>query len=182
MTDELEKEHQWDKCAEETDEQFAWFTCYLNMGFARTVRKAFALWVTEHAPEESKCTSRLGKADEGRQWEKTALMWEWHRRAVAYDEFMGQDALNIVKQQQMRLKQLTINAVDALEKNLSNPRLGVTAAVAILDRAGLPAKVVNENLNANVNVTADDMAEAMKEVDSWEKSILGENGLSADNQ
>jgi hypothetical protein len=169
----------WDQVAEEPDEQYMWFhDYYLEMGYRRTIRGAHAAWVVATNPPGSQ---RLGKADQARKWSRAAEDWEWFKRATAYDAYSQSDALTAVKQAQLNLKLATVAAVDALIKNLDNPRTGVAAAKEILDRGGIPGRTISDNITT-VHISADDMAQAAREVEEWETKILGESGSSVSGQ
>jgi hypothetical protein len=177
MEDDKTEVQPWDKVAEETDEQYDWFVnYYLPMGYRRSVRSAYASYVVKNNPEGA---ARLGKQlSRHSPWIETSIDFEWYKRAVAYDESVGETALQAVKQAQLNLKLATVDAVDALITNLTNPRLAVAAAKEILDRGGIPGRAINENITT-VHISADEMAEAAKEVQEWEKSMLDESGSSA---
>jgi hypothetical protein len=182
MSDDSQKEPEvrpWEQVAEEPDEQYKWFSqYYLPLGFQRTIRGAYSTYVINENPPGK---ARLGKGGEGHTWYKAAEDWEWGRRARAYDEAMGREAEAVVKQAVLKLKTSTVQAVDTLIKNLESPRNAVAAANSILDRGGVPAKSTSEVLQT-VHVTADEMAQAVKEVTEWENQIADSSGSNADSQ
>ena len=181
MADELEREeevHIWDRDPEEPEEDYKKFSeYYLPMGFRRTIRGAFAASIIDGNKEGA---ARLGKADAGKKWYQLAQEWSWEARARAYDEYMVADAVTAVKQAQLDLRLATVDAVEALKKNLVNPRLAVSAAKEILDRGGIPGRTISDVTNT-VHINSDDMAAATKEIDEWEKTILGESGSNVVN-
>jgi hypothetical protein len=95
--------------------------------------------------------------------------------------FTQSDAITAVKQAQLNLKLATVKAVDTLIAQLDSPRNGVQAAKEILDRGGIPGRSITDNITT-VHISADDMAQAAREVEDWEKNLLGESGSSVENQ
>ena len=114
-------------------------------------------------------------------WIRAYIDWEWLKRSVAYDESQVEEAVAAVRQAQLNLRLSTVKAVETLISNLDSPRNGVQAAKEILDRGGVPAHTTSDVITT-VNINSDEMAEATKEVEEWEKKMLEGSGSDAKSQ
>ncbi len=169
----------WEQLDEEPD---VWYTRfvkhYLDLGFRRSLRRAYLSYLIEEksaAPGSERLFKTVPE-----DWQIAYTDWEWDMRAAAFDADRTEEIQGAFKEAQIRLREATVAAVDALILQLQSPRLAVAAAKEILDRGGLPAHSVT--VNADATITSDQMAQAADEVEQWEQELLKQSGLNAENQ
>jgi hypothetical protein len=152
-------------------EPYGWYgrfeRYYLLQGIGRSVMGAEKLWKMD-----------TGRPINRRVMHQASPMWvhwsrrcNWIARAQAWDQYMTKRATEDVAFAMRRLRQATPAAVNALITRLDDPKLAVQAAREILDRGGIPA-VTKQQVTQAVSFTSDDMADAAKEAEEWEKQQL----------
>lgn len=151
------------------DEPVAWYErfirYYIPLGTTRSLFKAYKVCL---AIEDPKQLEKLDdKSNTPLDWSRAANEYEWVERAAAYDEKMFSDEGAVELARQL-LKNSALDAATTLHRALSNPRLQVAAAKEILDRSGVLAASIQ--LSKELPFTADEMAEATKEIEEWEKN------------
>jgi len=153
------------------DEDLIWYErfirFYLPLGTTRTLFQAYKLMLSIEDPEKLDSIDNKN-SNTPAEWSKMADKYHWLERAMAYDEKMYSDG-GAVELAREFIKNSSFKAAQTLEAALNNPRLMVAAAKEILDRSGVLAASIN--LNKDVEFTADEMAEAMKDVDEWTKNV-----------
>lgn len=160
----------WMQMEKEPEEWFRRFvTYYLMAGPSRTLLRAMMACVEAEDPQRFE-NFKLNPPKSARtNWVEMATAWQWRLRALAYDDAMQRDSMRLMDEARTKLSSLSLKAVDALEKSLEESRHRVTAAKEVLDRTGFPATVVREN--HDVPFTADDYANASKELESWRQQL-----------
>lgn len=161
----------WAQLEGEPDDMYEVFVqFYLALGIGRTLAQAYALYYEKFRSPES--TAQYLKPPQA--WFDAARKWEWRLRSLEYDKHQLQIAANTIQAARQKIQQSTVLAVDALIEALDNPRLKVAAAKEILDRGGVPTKTVH--VLEMQPYTADDFAQAAKEVELWERKMLDKSG------
>jgi hypothetical protein len=147
---------------------------YLYAGLSRTIRKAYAAAMQEQYP---KTYSDILAAGRGFQsWLAAAKEYRWKDRADAWDEAQNEEMRLEVLRASRFLMSKAMDAAEALIDALSNPRLQVSAANAILNRIGMPEVTKQELLDVQVPVSADELARVKDAVKKWEESTFKLNG------
>jgi hypothetical protein len=166
----------WDQQPDEPDEMYRLFVnYYLAVGFARTLRRAYSFFLaSDSEPGRRRLFTRVPD-----KWQEAFEDWKWFERAKAYDDEELKEARAQVRQAQLDLQMKTVEAVQALIRQLDSPRNAVSAAKEILDRGGIPARSI-QDVNQKVEISSDMMAEAAKEVEEWEQKLM--SGSNADDQ
>lgn len=139
---------------------------YLTQGLGRSVTRAFRLFV-QADKDISEAEARLEKVDS--HWHEISAVWDWKKRAEAYDDHLTELAFRTVEQAGVELRLNAIKAVQALILSLPHERYGVMAAKEILDRAGLPA-TSRQEIESSVKLTADELTKAAEDVEEWEQT------------
>lgn len=139
---------------------------YLTAGPTRTLLKTYITYLSIEDPERLKGLSETSRQSAPTEWTKMVDAWEWRERALAYDEkfFTNQGAVELARQ---ALQRSSMDAVEALQKALQDRKTRVSAAKEILDRAGIPSS--QKLVVSTTPFSADEYAEAQKEIDEWEK-------------
>lgn len=105
----------------------------------------------------------------GASWSDMAKIWQWRARARAFDSLRNTESQKRLDEARTLLIEATVKAVHALIDSLENSKTRVSAAKEILDRGGLPGTIVREN--RIVPFTADELAQAQKELADWETNF-----------
>ena len=151
---------------------------YMLTGLSRSVRKAYVQFLENEKPgsdQLSRATRDKIGSRTGHYWYDIALKYFWKERANAWDQERTEEFKKEVQEARILLMALTPDAVDALAGALKLPRSQVQAAKEILDRAGIPA-TARLDVDATLQLTADEMAKAKDEATEWENSMLEESG------
>lgn len=144
---------------------------YLMQGPTRSIQSSYRLWVLS----EGKTLGSKALKDVSNAWLENTRRYNWQGRAMDYDGEINRRILLKVEAASRRLRDAAPLAVEALINSLGVPRYAVQAAKEILDRAGLPA-VTRQEIRTQVAFSTEDLEQAREEVESWEKTILGESG------
>jgi hypothetical protein len=171
---------------QQVDEPNEWHDKFLNyylpLGPTRTLLRAFIDFAMATSPEQKILMSVRRPASAPASWSTMAREWEWRKRASAFDLTQMEELVATKDMARLEVQMATLDAVRALKLALLNPRTAVNAAKEILDRGGLPAVTVH--IGKTVPFTADDLANAMKELDNWKqqrplpppRNLLEQNG------
>lgn len=164
------------------DEPLHWYEVfkryYMLTGLSRSVRKAYVQYLENEKPDSDQLSramrDKIGHRT-GHYWYDIALKYFWKERANAWDLERTDEFKKEVQEARILLMGLTPEAVAALESALQETRSRVQAAKEILDRAGVPA-TTRVDVDATIQLTADEMAAAKDEATEWENSMLEESG------
>jgi len=157
----------WDRQENEPTRWYSLFIKhYLGIGQGRTIARAYLSFAKDLGPEAyQRALIRRGAP---LQWYTAANVWRWEERAGAYEMHTSELAMAAVAEANKKLRLLAVDAVEALALSLTSERFRVLAAKEILDRAGLPA-VSRQEVTNRVTLSADEMAEAKKELEAWQE-------------
>jgi hypothetical protein len=167
----------WDRLP---DEPLQWYRrferYYLLHGLVRSVRRAYVYFLKETDPDKYE-EVRQRSSPTLNTWNRAAFQWKWEERADAWDAERNDELRRKVQEGSLSLKDLTLDAIEALHQALTNPRLCVSAAREILDRAGLPS-VSKIEMSGRTSISADELATAAQELQRWQEaqSKPNENG------
>lgn len=140
---------------------------YLYRGLARSVRRAYVAFVKENYPGKAEDIIVRGRSYG--QWLKAAKRYGWRERAEAWDMYRNNELRREVLEASRFLMEHARDAAETLVESFKNPRLAVSAANSVLDRAGLPAVSRQELVDYQVQLSADELAKIKNEVKNWEE-------------
>lgn len=164
----------WAQLADEPDEVYELFSkYYLPLGPARTLLRAYLMFLAEKDPDKAAKYSVIGKESADPKWSMYSSGWNWRMRAQAFDAFQYASAAATVQEARRIILENTANAAKALVDKLGDPRLAVAAAKELLDRGGVPAASVVGHANLTP-FTTDDLNRASKELETWQKKQTAE--------
>ena len=156
----------WGQRPDEGAREFNFFyKYYLPLGFSRSLRKAYLLYLMEVEPERVAAAERDGQYIQvPPEWNIASNEYDWKGRVNAFDKEAMAEAIQAVEEAAKRIRLAAPGAVDTLIDNLKNPRNGVAAANSLLDRAGVKtaAIVISKEFKA------EDMAKAEEELKQWQ--------------
>lgn len=164
----------WDRQEREPSRWYLIFIKYfIGMGINRSLRKAYL----KQKQEESEEAYEKAIATRGcpNVWYQMATRWNWKERAEAWDEEQTLLAITAVEEAAKKLRLLAPSAVEALALSLASEKYRVQAAKEILDRGGLPS-VSKQEVQKTIEMRAEDIEEALKDVDEWEEKTFNGNG------
>ncbi len=158
----------WGQRPDEGAREFnLFYKYYLPLGFSRSFRKAYLLYLHEMEPERVAAAQKEGKwiglPDE---WIEIANVYDWRGRANEFDKEAMAEAIQAVEEAAKKIRLAAPQAADTLIENFKNPRNGVAAANSILDRAG----VKTATIVISKEFKAEDMAKAEEELRQWQQS------------
>lgn len=158
----------WGQRPDEGAREFNFFyKYYLPLGFSRSLRKAYLLYLSEVEPDKVVVAQKEGKwLDATAEWRMIANEYDWKGRANAFDKEAMAEAIQAVEDAAKKIRMAAPQAVDALIDNLKNPRNGVAAANSLLDRAG----VKTATIVISKEFKAEDMAQAEEELRQWQQT------------
>lgn len=146
------------------------FAYYLLVPIGRSVRGAWVLATIEKRPDWRPAPGQ----NHPHHWRLAAIKYKWVERAAAYDKYQQRAALETIASVRLQLQQAAPQALQALLEALTSPRTRVPAATAIFDRAGIPATTKSEIVAKVAGVSADELAQAAKEAEEWERAQKGD--------
>jgi hypothetical protein len=153
------------------DEPNKWYVRFMKyfvpLGTSRTLTRAFAVYLKEEQPKIAPLVK--GESRAVRDWQQMGKEFRWYERAEAFDRDTLAEYATLVENARDLLVRNSIKAVEALVNALMNPRLQVSAAKEILDRAGLPG-TTNIGIGPTSKFTADELRRAELEVADWKET------------
>lgn len=159
----------WDRLPDEPIQWYRRFErYYLLHGLIRSVRRAYVYFLKETDPVKYEEVQQRASPTLN-TWNAAAIKWKWESRADAWDAERNDELRRKVQEGSLSLKDLTLDAISALQQALTNPRLCVSAAREILDRAGLPS-VSKIEMSGKTSISADELAMASQELRKWQEA------------
>jgi hypothetical protein len=151
----------WGQRIDEPNREFNFFyKYYLPLGYTRSLRKAYLLYLHEVEPIRIAEGSWINLSQE---WQDISNEFDWKGRANEFDKNAMVEAIQAVEEAARKIREAAPKAVDALIESLMNPRLKVAAAKELLDRAG----VKTASIVITKELRAEDLAAAEKELEAW---------------
>jgi hypothetical protein len=90
----------WERREEESDEAFAAFATYRDMGRQRSIDAAYATYVAKSGKEKRKRSKPVARNRAAGGWHTWSSRYEWVARASAYDDHM--EAAELAARQKVR--------------------------------------------------------------------------------
>jgi len=162
----------WTQRTDEANEWYDKFMLhYIPLGPTRTLLQAYLSYAKASATSSDQAVMVIANPPKSApaNWSTVAREMDWRKRALAYDAEQSKDLVNTMTQAKQVLQAATLDAAVALRNALSNPKFAVAAAKEILDRGGLPA--VTLHAIKLMPFTADDLAQATREVEEWQRNL-----------
>ncbi len=158
----------WGQRPDEGAREFNFFyKYYLPLGFSRSVRKAYFLYLSEVEPTKVAAAQAEGKwIGVPGDWTDASRVYDWKGRAEMFDKEAMAEAIQAVEEAAKKIRMAAPLAADTLIENFKNPRNGVAAANSILDRAG----VKTATIVISKEFKAEDMAKAEEELRQWQQT------------
>lgn len=167
--DQIEFASPWTQMVEEPTEWYEKFEkYYLPLGPGRTIMQAFIAFAKATSPEQSILMTVSPPNAAPHSWSQMSNQWQWRKRALAWDAEQVRGAADQVMFARQLAQMATVEAVQTLRKALANPKTAVQAAKELLDRGGVPSVTIHAV--KSVPFTADDLAQAARELEEWKNS------------
>lgn len=173
----------WDRMEGEPNSWYDRFTIYRLLGSRRSIQAAHAQYASQVGYSSDRAPT---------SWYRQAERWDWKRRAEAWDEaerkaFEVSEQIRRYEARRRRLemieaaqegayKALELAKLDDLSVDQARELLGVIRLLLMdaLKAERLEYGESTEIVDNNVEITADDLASAARELDAWRTQRIPE--------